>query len=125
MLSLLLALAAPTPMTPVILGTWHNPKNSVAVKTGACGERLCGWIVRASDKAKTDAKRGGVDPLIGTALLRDYRANGRNRWSGTVFIPDMGRTFGSTVQMVDTNTINVKGCLIGGFICKSQVWTRD
>ena len=128
MLSLLLALAAapaPAPVPPAILGTWRNPKNSVAVRTGACGERLCGWIVRASDKAKADAKRGGVDPLVGTALLRDYRPAGRDKWSGSVFIPDMGRTFESTVRMVDANTISVRGCLIGGFICKSQIWTRD
>ena len=122
MIALLLAAAAPA---PAILGTWHNPKNTVAVRTGACGDRLCGWIVRASEKAQNDARKGGVDPLIGTALLRNYKPSGRNKWSGNVFVPDMGRTFGSTIQLLSANTINVKGCLIGGFICKSQVWTRD
>lgn len=133
MIALLLAAApalagAPAPaVSPqtAIMGVWHNPKNSVAVRTGACGQRICGWIVRASDKAKADAAKGGAAPLIGTALLRNYKVSGRGKWSGQVWVPDMGRSFGSTVTMIDINTLNVKGCLIGGFICKSQIWTRD
>ena len=119
MIALLLAAAAASAGTatqPSIEGIWHNPKNSVAVRTGACGNRLCGWVVRASDKAKADARNGGAPDLIGTALLRDYRHNGRNKYSGQVWIPDMGRAFGSTITVVDPNTLNVKGCLIGGFI---------
>ncbi|NYD91562.1 DUF2147 domain-containing protein [Sphingomonas melonis] len=125
-LSLLLAAAAPAvPPPAAILGTWHNPKNSVAVRTGHCGEKLCGWVVRASDKAQRDVADKGYPPLIGTALLRDYKADGKQRWAGQIYVPDMGRAFGSTVTMVDANTLNVRGCLIGGFICKSQIWRRD
>jgi len=123
-----IAAAAATPALDhqaAILGVWHNPKNSVAVKTGRCGDRLCGWVVRASDKAKSDVSGKGYPPLIGTALLRGYRASGTGRWSGQIYVPDMGRAFGSTVTMVDADTLNVRGCLIGGFICKSQIWRRD
>ncbi|MEG8048746.1 DUF2147 domain-containing protein [Sphingomonas aurantiaca] len=105
-------------------GVWHNPKNSVAVKTGACGDKLCGWVVRADDEAQADARDGGTPKLIGTALLREYRPHGRNTWSGQIFVPDMGRTFGSTLTLLDANTIAVKGCLIGGFLCKTQTWRR-
>ena len=122
LLALLLA-AAPAPAA--ILGTWHNPQNSVAVRTGQCGERLCGWVIRASDKARHDVADKGYPPLIGTALLRDYKADGKRRWSGQIYVPDMGRPFGSSVTMVDGDTLNVRGCLIGGFICKSQIWRRD
>ena len=75
-------------------------------------------------EAQADARDGGTPKLIGTALLREYRPSGRNTWSGTIFVPDMGRTFGSTLKLVDANTISVKGCLIGGFFCKSQIWHR-
>lgn len=128
--ALLLAAAAPpavpaVAVRPSIIGTWHNPKNSVAVTTGACGDRLCGWIVRASDKAKAAAAKSGAAPLVGTPLLRNYRPSGARKWSGQVWVPDLGRAFGSTITMLDANTLNVKGCLIGGFVCKSQVWRRD
>ncbi|WP_267394665.1 MULTISPECIES: DUF2147 domain-containing protein [unclassified Sphingomonas] len=124
LLPLMFAAASPAAQ-PAIFGVWHNPKNSVAVRTGACGDKLCGWIVRASDKARNDAAAKGAPPLIGTALLRGYKPSGRGRWSGQVWIPDMGRAFGSTITMVDANTLNVKGCLIGGLICKSQLWRRE
>jgi uncharacterized protein (DUF2147 family) len=107
MMALAMAVGSPAPASPVE-GTWHNPKNSVAVKTGACGDRLCGWVVRASDEAQADARDGGTPKLIGTALLREYRPSGR----------------GSTLTLVDANTIDVKGCLIGGFLCKTQTWHR-
>lgn len=110
---------------PTILGVWHNPKNSVAVRTGACGDKVCGWIIRASDKAKRDVAAKGAPPLIGTALLRNYKTSGRGRWSGQIWVPDMGRAFGSTITMIDADTLNVKGCLIGGLICKSQLWHRE
>ena len=119
------AAASPVAALPSIEGVWHNPKNSVAVRTGPCGQRWCGWIVRASDKAKADAKKSGAPDLIGTALLRDYRRKGRDKFSGQVWVPDMGRAFGSTITIVDADTLNVKGCLVGGFICKSQTWRRD
>ena len=121
----LLAAASAASPSAAILGTWHNPKNSVAVKTGRCGANLCGWVIRASDKAKNDVASKGYPPLIGTALLRDYRSSGKARWSGQIYVPDMGRAFGSTVTMIDADTLNVKGCLIGGLLCKSQIWRRD
>jgi len=123
MMALAMAAGGSAAASPVE-GVWHNPKNSVAVKTGACGDRLCGWVVRASDEAQADARDGGTPKLIGTALLREYRPSGRRKWSGQIFVPDMGRSFGSTLTLVDTNTIDVKGCLIGGFLCKTQTWHR-
>lgn len=126
MASLLLAAAAPA-VDPqhAILGVWHNPKNTVAVRTGRCGTELCGWVIRASDKAKAKVESKGYPPLIGTALLRGYSVSGKGRWSGQAYVPDMGRAFGSTITMVDLDTLNVRGCLIGGLICKSQLWRRD
>ncbi len=138
LMALAMAAGSPAPASRVE-GVWHNPKNSVAVRTGACpdkmgpdkmgpdktgGDKLCGWVVRATDEAQADARDGGTPKLIGTALLREYRPSGRNTWAGQIFVPDMGRTFGSTLKLIDANTISVKGCLIGGFFCKSQTWHR-
>lgn len=103
---------------------WINPHGSVAVRTGACGDKLCGWVVWASKEAMDDARDSGVTSLIGTELLQDYRRNSAGGWTGIVYVPDMGRSFSSTITPVGANTIRVKGCLIGGFVCKSQVWQR-
>lgn len=122
MIAALLLAVAPV---PVIDGVWHNPSNSVAVRMGACGEASCVWVVRASAAAEADAKKGGDATLIGTALLRDYKPSAKNVWSGTLYVPDMSRTFASTITLVDPQTIDVKGCLVGHFLCKTQRWRRD
>jgi uncharacterized protein (DUF2147 family) len=120
------AAAQPQAAAPgaTIYGTWMNPYKSVAVRTGPCGERLCGWIVWANEEAQTDARDGGTPKLIGTALLENYRAEKPGSWSGTVFVPDMNRRFYSIIQQVGPDQMKVKGCILGGLLCKSQLWHR-
>lgn len=112
--------AAPT----IAEGLWMNPHGTVAVRTGDCRGRLCGWVVWASPQALEDAKQSGVDHLVGTELLEDYKADGAERWSGSVFVPDMGRSFSSTITVPAPGRLRIRGCLIGGIFCKSQVWQR-
>lgn len=105
-------------------GLWLNPHRSVVVQAAPCGARLCGRIVWANGEALSDARDSGVTRLIGTTLLQDYRADGAGRWRGTVFVPDMGRSFASIIDEVTPGSLRVRGCVFGGFICKSQTWTR-
>ena len=96
----------------------------MAVKTGSCGDKLCGWIVWASAEAVQDAKDSGIDNLVGLELLEDYTEQSAGNWSGSVYVPDMGHHFSSTITQLSHAEMKVQGCLIGGFICKSQVWQR-
>ena len=122
LLALMSAAAAPAQAPPQ--GLWMNPHGTVAVRTGDCGGRLCGWIAWASPQALQDAKDGGVDHLIGTELLEDYSPDGADRWSGAVYVPDMGRRFSSTITLPAPGQLKIRGCLIGGLFCKSQTWQR-
>lgn len=116
--------AAAATLSPAIIGTWVNPHQSVHVRTGGCNNRLCGWIVWASPEALSDARDSGVERLVGTTLLQNYVADDRAHYHGQVFVPDMGRSFSSTIRQIDANTLTIKGCLIGGMICKTQIWRR-
>ena len=109
---------------PGVEGVWSNPKGSVQVKTGTCGDKLCGVVVYASQKAQADAKNAGAEPLIGTTLLRSYRATGTAQWAGQVYVPDRKASYYSTIQLVDAQTLKVSGCILGGLICKTQLWHR-
>ena len=107
-----------------VIGTWTNPKGTLQVRTDACGPLLCGIIVWAAPKSIADARRAGVTQLVGTPLLRDYHANGRNSWAGSVFIPDKGRTFSSRIKQTAPDRLTISGCLIAGFFCRAQEWRR-
>lgn len=120
-----LVLAAPAVAAqPTVDGSWMNPRHSVAVRTGQCGARLCAWVVWANADAKADARAVGVAQLIGTALLQNYVPKGDGSWSGSVYVPDMGRRFPSTISPVGAKGLKVRGCLVGGYFCRSQLWER-
>ncbi|WP_294289901.1 DUF2147 domain-containing protein [uncultured Sphingomonas sp.] len=114
--------AIAAPISPE--GLWLSPHKSVIVQTGPCGDRLCGRIVWANGEAESDARDAGVEHLVGTMLLQDYRPDGDGRWKGTVFVPDMGHSFASEIDTVSPEALRVKGCVLGGLLCKSQLWTR-
>jgi len=120
--------SGPAPATPAAtgeeIGTWVNPHGSVKVQTGRCGDKLCGWVVWADQDATADAAASGVRPIVGTTLLRDYISTSPGNWQGHVFVPDMGHTYYSTISLVDANDLKISGCVLGGLICKSQVWHR-
>ena len=106
------------------IGRWTNPQGSVKVETAPCDDKLCGWVVWASPRALADAVKGGSSKLIGLELLRDYHPAGPGLWRGTVYVPDMGRAFSSRIRQVDGNHMKISGCILGGLLCKSQVWKR-
>jgi uncharacterized protein (DUF2147 family) len=123
--------ALPKPVIAVAsgaIGTWINPRGSVKVQTGACTAgkvgTFCGWVVWAAPQALADARDSGVTGLIGTELLRGYRQAGPGLYRGQVYVPDMGRTFYSTIEQRGANDLKISGCILGGLICKSQNWQR-
>lgn len=111
--------------TAELLGHWVNPRGSVVVETQACGTHLCGRVSWASAEALQDAKDAGIDSLIGIELLRDYNPSASGTWRGHVYVPDMGRTFYSTIDMDGPDALRISGCILGGLICKSQIWHRQ
>ena len=111
--------------TDVVVGRWSNPRGTLAVQTGPCDDgALCGRIVWASPQAQADARDAGVAGLVGTQLLQGYRPQGHGSWAGRVYVPDMGRSFSSRIRQTSAGTLSISGCLVGGFLCKSQVWHR-
>tara|TARA_B100000678_G_scaffold287513_1_gene294236 strand:+ start:792 stop:1196 length:405 start_codon:yes stop_codon:yes gene_type:complete len=109
---------------PTINGGWRNPSGTIEVRIAPCNAGLCGVITRASADAIADAKDAGVDNLIGTQLLEDYRPAGANRWTGRVYVPDMKGRFASHMALISPNQLKISGCVLGGLLCRSQSWTR-
>lgn len=120
----LLIAASPASHDSALQGLWRNPKGTVEVRIGTCGASLCGTVVGASTSAIADARDSGYPKLIGMQLMHDYYAAGRKKWRGTIFVPDIGRSFASHIELVDNDHARISGCLFGQFVCKSQLWRR-
>jgi uncharacterized protein (DUF2147 family) len=115
--------AAPA-QTSAPTGLWRNPRGTVVVRTEPCSDKLCGTVVWAAPEAIADAREGGHPQLIGTELLRNYRRDGPGHWTGIVFIPDMDRSFYSTIRQLAPDRLEVSGCILHGLLCKRQEWRR-
>ena len=107
-----------------IRGLWRNPMRTVEVRIEECGQQLCGVVVGAAGDAIADARDSGYPNLIGMELMRDYRADRPGHWVGTVFVPDLGHSFSSHIELIDANHARIAGCLWRQHFCKSQVWER-
>lgn len=114
-------------------GTWRLSNGKVTVKVSPCGEGLCGRVV-ALRKPRDDKGRPRLDkenpnpslrsrPVIGLTILSNMRASGEGTWSGTIYNPDDGNTYSSSMQLLGPSTMKVNGCVAGVF-CKSMKFIR-
>ncbi|WP_277787945.1 DUF2147 domain-containing protein [Caulobacter segnis] len=113
------------PATSDAFGVWRNPKDNVRVEIRPCGAAACGTVVWASPKAQAKARNAGTDSLVGTQVLKNLELDERRGvWRGKVFVPELNRNFTGLAEPVDAGRLLAKGCVIGGLLCKSQVWTK-
>jgi uncharacterized protein (DUF2147 family) len=120
----LLSMASAANAVP-IEGRWQNPKDSVIIDVAPCGVATwCGKVSWASPKAKADARKGGTERLVGMRLLTGLKPDGQGGWRGRAYLPKRNMHANAMIRTVAGDTMVVKGCLIGGMICKEQRWTR-
>ena len=117
------ALTAAAPASEALTGVWRNPQGSVHVDIRPCAAAMCGVVVWASHKATEDARRGGTEHLVGTSLLRDFVERPGGKWRGKVFIPDLRKTVGGTIELTGPGTFKARSCALG-VVCRTQTWTR-
>jgi len=117
----LIALPAAAQAAP-IEGKWKNPKDSVIVDVKRCGAgTFCGHVAWASPKARRKAD-GRL--RVGTRLLTGLKADGSGGYRGQAYEPRRQIRATATVRHAGNNALIVKGCALGGLVCKSQRWTR-
>ena len=98
-----------------VVGTWERDTGASRVRFSKCGEALCGslsWLKDANGPAK-----------VGQRIFFDMKPNGANKWSGSAFNPEDGKTYSGTMTL-SGNTLTTAGCVMGGLICRSVKWNR-
>ena len=106
-----------------VFGEWKTQGSDVAkyaghylhVKLAPCQGKICGHITKVI----------GIDAdIIGDPIIWDMQANKDGSYSGgTIWAPDRGGTYASKMSLTG-NKLKVSGCVAGGMICKSQIWSR-
>jgi uncharacterized protein (DUF2147 family) len=98
-----------------VIGTWERDTGASRVRFSKCGEALCGslsWLKDTNGPAK-----------VGQRIFYDMKPNGANKWSGSAFNPEDGKTYSGTMTL-SGDTLTTAGCVMGGLICRSVKWSR-
>jgi uncharacterized protein (DUF2147 family) len=113
-------------------GIWKLNSGKVTVRIMPCGASLCGAIVglaKPLDKKgrpKVDKENPNESlrkrPLMGLTVLANMKPAGENKWQGTIYNADDGRTYYSYMKL-SGNNMKVQGCV--GPFCKTMVFVRQ
>jgi uncharacterized protein (DUF2147 family) len=61
--------------------------------------------------------------MLGAAILIGMRQTQPNLWEGDIYNPRNGSVYKSKMSM-QGDTLDIKGCVMGGIICGGETWTR-
>jgi len=113
--AVMLAAAASSAQAADPTGTWERPSTGTAIKLYNCGANLCAKIVGVRDKAKQGT--------VGTVIMSGAVKSGDGTWKGDLLNTDDGQTYNGVVSYTGGG-LSLKGCVLGGIICKGETWRR-
>lgn len=113
--AVLLAGAATAALAADPTGTWERPSTGTAVKFYSCGANLCAKIVGVRDKSKQGT--------VGTVIMSGAAKTGDGTWKGDLLNTEDGQTYSGVVTYTGGG-LTLKGCVLGGIVCKGETWRR-
>jgi uncharacterized protein (DUF2147 family) len=96
-------------------GTWVRPSTGTVVKFYNCGSNLCAKIVGVKDKSKQGT--------VGTVIMSGASKSGEGTWKGDLLNTEDGQTYSGVVTYTGGG-LTLKGCVLGGIVCKGETWSR-
>lgn len=109
-----------------LLGTWLSQSGETRVRIQPCGSSFCGIIVWTQGNKKDEnnpdeSKR--TRSLNGTQMIYNLKPTSDGVYSGTLYNYTNGKTYTGKAT-VNGSKLQVSGCVLGGLICQSQMWSR-
>ena len=101
-------LATPTLAAEVIEGTWLRPSTGTLVRFAPCGSNFCGTVLNGTYKGKSIGKMSGS----------------AGKYNGSITDLAASKTYKGKAR-ISGNTMDLKGCVAGGLICKGENWKRQ
>jgi uncharacterized protein (DUF2147 family) len=110
-------------------GLWLSESGKSRYRVTRCGTGICvqiAWIVEGpevTDEMNPDpAKRRRR--VMGIDIASDFRADGADRWKGSLYNFKNGKTYQGRAELHGTNQLKLAGCVLGGMICLTQNLSR-
>lgn len=106
-----------------IFGTWRTPAddngNSGHVQVKACGDMICGTLIKSFDASGNPMDSANIGKLI----IWDMKARGSGKYGGgKVWSPDRDKTYASKL-VLEGDSLKVSGCVL--VVCRDGgTWQR-
>jgi uncharacterized protein (DUF2147 family) len=105
-----------------------HPENGSNIEFYKCGgDGLCARIAKVTDGQKTDdknpdpAKRS--QPIVGLVIMENAKKSGANKWAGTLYNRENGKSYSGTVTVKSKDAVDLSGC-VAAVLCRTVSWTR-
>ena len=115
-------------------GVWMTEGKDAALTITQCGGQLCGRIVwlasatdrsgalRLDDKNPDPAKR--AQRICGLVAITGLKPSGPDRWDGSVYNPQDGKTYRSNITVLSDTTLKIRAYIGLPIFGRSETWTR-
>src|SRR5437870_3363153 len=116
-------------------GVWLVEDKNGQIRIENCNGALWGILVwekePSQDTENPDPKLRGR-PTLGIPILLDLKETTirpmfgppEQRWAGHAYNATNGKTYEINVKLLKPDVLRIEGCLVGGFLCGGQEWTR-
>jgi uncharacterized protein (DUF2147 family) len=113
-------------MAAAPVGEWLVASKTAHIRIVDCEGTLWGvvsWQERAGvdDKNPDPAKRGR--PTLGMPVLLGLKASGPDRWGGSLYNSQNGKTYSGGLTLLAPDRVRVRGCVLA-ILCGGETWTR-
>ncbi|MGO9546844.1 MAG: DUF2147 domain-containing protein [Rhodomicrobium sp.] len=132
-LALAIVLAPFAAYSADLRGKWLTDEGKGHVLFEQCGPKLCGkivWLKEPNDPSgmpQVDALNEDQSlrtrPVLGIRLT-ELESDGNGGWKGVIYNPEDGKSYQAKAKIKENGTLLVEGCMLGGFLCDDQTWTR-
>lgn len=119
-----------------ITGVWYNGEKTSKIEISQTEDGLFVghliWMKEPVDKdgePKLDSKNPDVKlrkkPLMGMQMLHDLKYDAKGKYSGgKIYDPRVGKTYSCKAEMVNNNTLDLRGYIGIPMAGRTDTWTR-
>jgi uncharacterized protein (DUF2147 family) len=115
-------------------GIWLTQAGDAKIRINHCISGLCGTIVWLKVPVDPKTGRPQIDdknvnpslakrPVIGINIFSKMKSVAHDKWSGTIYSADDGKSYSSEVVVAGPRKLEVRGCVLR-ILCGGETWTK-
>lgn len=111
-----------------IVGEWLSENKDGKILIFKQGDKFFGKISWGKDATRKDGKnpdeRLRNQTIVGSVILKNFEFTGEKWENGTVYDPNNGKIYSSTIKLRTSNQLELRGFIGVSLLGRTTVWTR-